>query len=747
MPEPNDISYLKLIKYTLQEDLSNMVLSGVIIMESENYEKVMEEILKKIEKDYSKSTADLVNHAYEFAKSAHGDQKRASGELYISHPVEVAKIVMDMGMDPPSICTALLHDVAEDTKVTIAEIEKEFGNEIAGMVNGLTKIKSLESEDIKFSEIETIRKMIFAMAQDIRVVLIKLADRLHNMRTVEGFADEDKRKEKAKQTLEIYAPIANRLGIYTIKRELEDLSFKQLYPQEYIEIKKLIDRKIQERSQEIEYYSSELEDLLKQNNVEFIEIAGRAKHFYSIWEKMKEKNKSFDEIYDLFALRVIVKNHRQCYEALGVIHSFWKPIPGRFKDYIAAPKSNGYKALHTTVITDRGEFLEVQIRDEQMNHEAEYGMAAHWKYKEGKIEKSEWIDQLVEWQKDYSKGLARWTEMATELSLDEVFIFTPKGEIRHLTKGSTPIDFAYSVHTDIGNHYAGAVVNGRLVPMGYQLKDGDRIQINVDKNSPGPNANWLKYAHSVHTRAKIKKFLRDKFSEDYIEKGKEILREISKKYHLSIEEILNHQEVKNYLKDRNIEKEDELELRLGSGSLKGYQIEKFFGKISKPEIQHELAKPEGTEIFVEDLKGIEVRFAKCCNPVPGDRIAGVVTKNGVSIHTVGCQNLKGVDPNKLVKVSWGMSSNELFGANIGIEGYDRDGLLSDIMSRIREKHVQIASVISSVDDLGIAHISVRVNISNLDQLNDLIAHIKKEKGITKVHRERGNSSESNSTKG
>lgn len=712
----------------------------------DNYKLVIDEIVEKIKNDYSKEASELVKTVYEFSKEAHKIQRRASGELYISHPVQVAKIVMEMGMDVPSICTALLHDVAEDTDISIEEIDKAFGHEIATMVNGLTKIKNLENEDIKFSEIETIRKMIFAMAQDIRVVLIKLADRLHNMRTIEGFASEEKRKEKAKQTLEVYAPIANRLGIYTIKRELEDLSFKQLYPKEYIEIKRLVDKRLQERSQEIEYYKSEIEDLLIKNNIEFIEISGRAKHFYSIWLKIKEKNKSFDEIYDLFAIRIVVKNIPMCYETLGAIHSLWNPIPGRFKDYIAAPKSNGYKALHNTVITNRGEFLEVQIKDEQMNHEAEYGMAAHWKYKEGKTQKSEFIDQLIEWQGDYSKGFAGWKEMTTELSLDEVFVFTPKGEVKHLTKGSTPIDFAYSIHTDVGNHYAGASVNGRLVPMGYKLKDGDRIQIIVDKNNEGPNANWLKSAHSVHTRAKIKKFLRDKFTTEYIETGKDLLRELSKKYHLNIDEILNRQEVKDYLKDRNIEKEEELELRLGSGAVKIYQIEKFIGQMTKPELQHEISEPEGTEIVVDDLKGIEVRFAKCCNPVPGDHIIGVVTKNGVSIHTTDCQNLKNVDKNKLVKVSWGINSNDLFTANVGIEGDDWDGLLNDIMNRIREKHVQIASVVSWVDDLRIAHISVRVNITNLDQLNDLMNHLKKEKGIKKVYRERGNNFEIGNTK-
>lgn len=712
----------------------------------ENYKVVMSKIIESLKKDHPQEEVQLVEKAYEFAKEAHKNQARASGELYISHPVQVAKIVHDMGMDVPSICTALLHDVAEDTNIPIEEIEKHFGSEIANMVNGLTKIKTLENEDIKFSEIETIRKMIFAMAQDMRVVLIKLADRLHNMRTIEGFAEESKRKEKARQTLEVYAPIANRLGIYTIKRELEDLSFKELYPQEYIRIKKLVDKKLQERSQEIEYYKSQIANVLDQNKIEYVEISGRAKHFYSIWLKMKEKNKSFDEIYDLFAIRVVVKNIPQCYETLGIIHSLWTPVPGRFKDYIAAPKSNGYRALHNTVITDRGEFLEVQIKDEQMNHEAEYGMAAHWKYKEGNVQRSEFIDKLLEWQRDYSKGLVGWKEMATEMSLDEVFVFTPTGEVKHLTKGSTPIDFAYSIHTDIGNHYAGASVNGRLVPMSYQLRDGDRVQIIVDKNNEGPNASWLKFAHSVHTKAKIKKFLRDKFANEYQERGREILRELSKKYHLSVEEILNKPEIKAYLKDRNIEKDEELELRLGSGSIKVYQIEKFLGRISKPELQHESPEPLGTEIVVDDLRGIDVRFAKCCNPVPGDRIIGVVTKNGVSIHTIDCLNLKNVDKNKFVRVSWG-NSNELFGANIAIEGDDRDGLLSDIMNRIREKHVQIASVVSWVDDVGIAHIFARVNVANLDQLNDLMNHLKKEKGISKVYRERGNHLESRNSKG
>ncbi|BBJ28183.1 RelA/SpoT family protein [Athalassotoga saccharophila] len=716
-------------------------------MESEeNYKIVISRIIEALKKDHSQQEVELVEKAYEFAKEAHKNQTRASGELYISHPVQVAKIVYDMGMDIPSICTALLHDVAEDTDIPIEEIEKHFGSEIANMVNGLTKIKTLENEDIKFSEIETIRKMIFAMAQDMRVVLIKLADRLHNMRTIEGFAEASKRKEKARQTLEVYAPIANRLGIYTIKRELEDLSFKELYPQEYIEIKKLVDKKLQERSQEIEYYKSQIAGVLDQNGIEYVEISGRAKHFYSIWMKMKEKNKSFDEIYDLFAIRIVVKNIPMCYETLGVIHSLWTPVPGRFKDYIAAPKSNGYRALHNTVVTDRGEFLEIQIKDEQMNHEAEYGMAAHWKYKEGNIQKSEFIDKLLEWQRDYSKGLVGWKEMATEMSLDEVFVFTPTGEVKHLTKGSTPIDFAYSIHTDIGNHYAGASVNGRLVPMGYQLKDGDRVQIIVDRNSEGPNASWLKYAHSVHTRAKIKKFLRDKFASEYQEKGKEILRELSKKYHLTVEEILNKPEIKAYLKDRNIEKDDELELRLGSGAIKVYQIEKFLGQIPKPEFQHEITEPEGTEIVVDDLKGIEVRFAKCCNPVPGDRIVGVVTKNGISIHTADCLNLKNMDKNKIVKVSWG-NSNELFGANIVLEGDDRDGLLNDIMNRIKEKHIQIVGVTSWVDDVRIAHIIVRVNVANLVQLNDLINHLKKEKGISKVYRERGNSLEGRNSKG
>jgi len=709
----------------------------------EDYEKAMREILTQINKEYGSSNAKLVKRAYEFAKIAHEGQARESGEPYISHPVSVAKIVSDLGMDPPTICGALLHDVVEDTNTTIETMREEFGPEIALIVDGLTKIEALEKEDVKFSEIETIRKMIFAMAQDIRVVIVKLADRLHNMRTLDALKTE-KQKQKSRQTMEIYAPIANRIGIYTIKRELEDLSFKHLYPKDYQEIKKLVDKKIRERSQEIEFYRKKLDESLRENNVDFIEIDGRIKHFYSIWRKMHIKNKQFSEIYDLFALRILVKDVSRCYTSLGVVHNLWNPIPGRFKDYIASPKSNGYQALHTSVMTDKGDALEIQIRDERMHHEAEYGMAAHWKYKEGEVRKSEWINRLIEWQKDYAKGLSRWRDFAKELQLDEVFAFTPKGEIKHLPKGATPIDFAYTIHTDIGNHYAGAIVNGRMVPMGYRIRNGDRIRITVDKNSTGPSLDWLKYAHSSRTRAKIKKYLRERFSKDYIARGREILREIAKKHHVSVEDLLTDEKIKHYLDVRHIESEEEFEVRLGEGAITSLQVEKLIEK--KPpketEISYAPSKPEGKEIFVEDLDGIEVHFAKCCNPVPGDPIVGVVTRShGISIHTADCRNLRGVDRERVVKVSWGIKSDELFEANVGVKAYDREKFLGDIMNRIREKHIQIVGVVSYADDVGIAHASIRVNVSDLEQLKDLMEHIRKEKGIIEVRRERGGMSE------
>ncbi len=711
-------------------------------------ESVLREIFFTIRKEYGDSAASLVKKAYEFAKHAHEGQKRKSGEPYICHPVSVAKIVLDLGMDPQTICGALLHDVVEDTSVTLGEIEKEFGPNIKLIVDGLTKIQALENEDVKFSEIETVRKMIFAMAQDVRVVIVKLADRLHNMRTLDAFNDLERKKRKARQTLEIYAPIANRIGIYTIKSELEDLSFKYANSQDYRKIKELVDKKIHERAEEINYYKNELEKALKENNVKFMEVDGRAKHFYSIWRKMRAKNKEFSEVYDLFALRILVENVQKCYASLGVVHNLWKPIPGRFKDYIASPKSNGYRALHTSVMTSRGDVLEVQIRDEEMHREAEFGMAAHWKYKEGRVKNSEWIDRLFEWQKNYVKGLSDWNELTNELQLDEVFVFTPQGEIKRLPRGSTPIDFAYTVHTEIGNHYGGAIVNGKMVPMGYKLHNGDRIRILVDKNNVGPSMDWLKYAHSSRTRAKIKKSLRERFAKDYETQGHEVLREMAKKHHFSVDEIFKSERVQHYFKTHHIESEKEFELRIGEGAITSFQVEKLLEKKENLEvtIQHEVAKPEGKEIFVEDLDGIEFHLAKCCNPVPGDPIVGVVTRShGISIHTADCKNLRGVDKERIVRVSWGIKYNELFEANIGLKAYDREGLLKDIINRISEKHVQIVSVASHADDVGIAHASIRVNISDLKQLKDLMSHIRKEKGVIEVHRERGGMNEGGSS--
>ncbi len=715
-----------------------------------NCEEIIGEILEGVERIYGQKGASLVKNAYELAKKAHAGQKRESGVPYICHPVSVAKIVYDLGMDAETICGALLHDVVEDTNVKLEEIKEKFGEEIGLIVDGLTKIQALEKEDVKFSEIETIRKMIFAMAQDVRVIIVKLADRLHNMRTLGSFGNEERRKQKAKQTLEVYAPIANRMGMYALKSELEDLSFKYVYSEEYKKIKALVDKKINKRTEEISYYQRELKNALEKEKIEYLEVDGRAKHFYSIWRKMKMKNKKFSEVYDLFALRILVKDVQHCYASLGVVHSLWKPIPGRFKDYIASPKSNGYRSLHTSVVTERGEVLEIQIRDKKMHHEAEYGMAAHWKYKEGDVKKGEWIERLLEWQKNYVSGLSNWKELTKELQMDDVFVFTPQGEVRSLPTGSTPIDFAYIIHTEIGNHYAGAIVNGRMVPIGYKLRNGDRVRILVDKNNTGPSLDWLKYAKSSRTKAKIKKFLRDKFADEYVLQGQERLREIVKKYHLSLEDFFKLEKVKHYLETHHIENEKEFKLRLGEGAITSLHVEKLLEEKKETDVplQRLEKKNFGREILIEDLDGIEFHLAKCCNPLPGDPIVGVVTRNhGISVHTADCKNLKNVERERIVKVSWGIESNELFEAVIRLRAYDREGLLGDLIKRVREKHVQIGGIYSKIDDVGVAHISIKVNVSDLKQLRDVMAHLKKEKDVVEVYRKKGGSSASFDTEG
>jgi len=697
----------------------------------------LSETIKKNELSESLNIEKIAK-AYNYALEKHKGQLRLSGEPYIIHPVEVAKILLSLNLDTTSVVAGLLHDVVEDCNVSIEEIEREFGSDVAKIVDGLTKIESLDFNipDAE-AKIESIRKMILAMASDIRVILVKLADRLHNMRTLSYLKDEKKIVEKSQETLSIYAPIAHRLGIHMIKWELEDLAFKYLYPDEYKELKEKVSKKLAERQEITESYRQQLESFLKEHGIE-CRVEGRVKHFYSIWQKMKRKNRTFDEIYDLIALRVITGDEVECYKALGFVHSLWTPVPGRIKDYIATPKSNGYRALHTTVITQRAELLEIQIRSFEMHKEAEYGLAAHWRYKEDLTNtRYKWIDQLIEWQKDFLSGVVELGELQNELNPDEVFVFTPKGEVKHLPKGSTTIDFAYSVHTEIGHHYAGAKVNGKIVPIDYKLKNGDIVEIIVNKNSKGPSLDWLKYARSSSTRAKIRKYFKDKYAQELIEKGKEIFRKVSKKLNMSIEELLKEEKIVALMRRYSLKTEKDLFIRIGDGMIT--QSDLF--KLLQPEEDTEFItrkprkKTKTLDVIVDGATGVEVRFAKCCMPIPGDSIVGIITRSaGISVHRKNCKNVTTTQKDRLIKVRWAMETKNEYDVWLEIETFNTFSV-SELYksSKPSWRFYEINTKI--VDNNFLYHV-VRARVRSKEELDDIIQSIKKMKDVIRVRRTR-----------
>lgn len=697
----------------------------------------LSETIKKNELSESLNIEKIAK-AYNYALEKHKGQLRLSGEPYIIHPVEVAKILLSLNLDTTSVVAGLLHDVVEDCNVSIEEIEREFGSDVAKIVDGLTKIESLDFNipDAE-AKIESIRKMILAMASDIRVILVKLADRLHNMRTLSYLKDEKKIVEKSQETLSIYAPIAHRLGIHMIKWELEDLAFKYLYPDEYKELKEKVSKKLAERQEITESYRQQLESFLKEHGIE-CRVEGRVKHFYSIWQKMKRKNRTFDEIYDLIALRVITGDEVECYKALGFVHSLWTPVPGRIKDYIATPKSNGYRALHTTVITQRAELLEIQIRSFEMHKEAEYGLAAHWRYKEDLTNtRYKWIDQLIEWQKDFLSGVVELGELQNELNLDEVFVFTPKGEVKHLPKGSTTIDFAYSVHTEIGHHYAGAKVNGKIVPIDYKLKNGDIVEIIVNKNSKGPSLDWLKYARSSSTRAKIRKYFKDKYAQELIEKGKEIFRKVSKKLNMSIEELLKEEKIVALMRRYSLKAERDLFIRIGDGMI----TQSDLLKLLQPEEDTEFItrkprkKTKTLDVIVDGATGVEVRFAKCCMPIPGDSIVGIITRSaGISVHRKNCKNVTTTQKDRLIKVRWAMETKNEYDVWLEIETFNTFSV-SELYksSKPSWRFYEINTKI--VDNNFLYHV-VRARVRSKEELDDIIQSIKKMKDVIRVRRTR-----------
>ncbi|SHF07259.1 GTP pyrophosphokinase [Marinitoga hydrogenitolerans DSM 16785] len=720
-------------------------------MEQE-FKDYLNDIENILDRKLNDSEILLLQKGYFLAKEAHEGQMRASGETFFEHPKAVSKILAELKMDIESIVSALLHDVVEDCDVPIEKIQNEFGLEIARIVDGVTKISNLKLNeklnkvDMKSLEkIETIRKMLLAMSNDIRVIIVKLSDRLHNMRTLQ-YVPHKKQIIKSQETLKIYAPIAHRLGIHKIKAELEDLSFKYLYPDAYDDLKRKLDEKVKNVHDRMEEYKNIISEQLEKHNIKAT-LQGRTKHLYSIWEKMLRKNKSFDEIYDVIALRIITESPTACYAALGVVHSVWRPVPGRIKDYIAVPKSNGYRSIHTTVITNKGESLEIQIRDWEMHEESEYGLAAHWAYKEGvDSKKLYFVKRLMDLHKEIAQSAFNLNDIEEELKAHEVFVFTPKGEILHLPYGATPIDFAYSIHTNVGNHFAGAKVNGKIVPISCELQNGDIVEIIVNRNSSGPSIDWLKYAKSSRTKHKIKRYYRLKNEKNLEEKGRDKIREIAKDLNISIDNLIREiKDNQNFCERNKIKNEEELYIRIGFGDVNPREIYKLFEKKEdvkeKKEEEDETFqtqkisyKRKGIGVIVDGQEGIDVYFAKCCNPVLGDDITGIVSRKGIGIHRKNCLNIKEVPISRIVKVSWIAEDieNSKFVTHLLIE-MESKSVLDEIRKKIRNEKANIEMYETSrkIDRIDL---KMRLAVKDIQHLMRVLTAIKNIKGVYNVRR-------------
>ncbi|MFY9114365.1 MAG: bifunctional (p)ppGpp synthetase/guanosine-3',5'-bis(diphosphate) 3'-pyrophosphohydrolase [Dethiobacteria bacterium] len=692
--------------------------------------------------------------AYNFALRAHSGQKRVSGESYIVHPLGVAKILAELELDPVTIVAGILHDVVEDTEVTIEDLEKEFGSEISLLVDGVTKLSRLEFKTKEEQQAETLRKMFLAMAQDIRVILIKLADRTHNLRTLRHL-HTDKQKEIARETLDIYAPLAHRLGIYKIKGEMEDLSFRYLQQEKYYELVDKLAKKRREREEFINQAIKVLRSNLERVNIPS-EIQGRPKHLFSIYMKMKQQNKKLSEIYDLTAIRIIVDTIKDCYGALGVVHTIWRPIPGRFKDFIAMPKPNMYQSLHTTVVGAENELIEIQIRTWDMHRTAEYGIAAHWYYKEklkGEdqefIKKLSWLRQLLEWQQDSRDALEFVENIKLDLFTDEVFVFTPKGDVIDLPSGAIPLDFAYRIHTDIGNRCVGCRVSGRLVPLDYILKTGDIVEVITSKQG-APSRDWLKMVKTSTARNRIRAWFKKERREENIEKGRELLEKELRRQRTDSSPLLKESLIKDVGIRFNIHTADDLYAAVGYGGVSTNQVisrlkEEYAKRhgsdeeLVLPESGKRVRKtPHGSQgVWIHGLDNILTRFARCCNPVPGDDIQGVVTVGrGISVHRKDCINIRGdrIAPERLVDASWMEVPDALYPVEIEISAADRPKLLSDIVSSISENRINITAVKGKTDRNYISTINLTLMVKDYNHLQQVINNIKKVEDVITVRR-------------
>lgn len=694
---------------------------------------------------------DLVERAYAFARRAHDGQYRDSGDVFFKHPYEVAKVLADLEMDMTTIAAGLLHDVLEDTEVTRDDLEKAFGSEVVLLVDGVTKLSKIPFQSKEEHQAQSLRKMFLAMAQDLRVVLIKLADRLHNLRTLRHLPTE-RQKKIAKETLEIYTPLAHRLGMFTLKWEMEDLSLRYLDPSGYYDLVSRIAKKRQEREGELEEIMKTLGDRLKEVRID-AEIQGRPKHFYSIYQKMKLQGRDLAEIYDLVAVRVIVDSVKDCYGVLGLVHTIWKPVPGRFKDYIAMPKSNMYQSLHTTVIGPRGEPLEIQIRTWEMHRIAEKGIAAHWLYKEGGGEQADfekkvaWLRQVMEWLREMKDPQEFMETLKIDLFEDEVYVFTPKGDVKALPAGATPVDFAFSIHTDIGLHCSGAKVNGRLVPLNYTLSNGEFVEILTSK-SASPSRDWLKFVKTSRARNKIRAWLKEEQRDESIERGKQIVDRELKRLGWEGKEF-DPDRVADALKRYGFSHIDDLYAAVGYGKVPVSQaLIKLLGqeefesrkRQSKPTVKTPPRRKKegpGQGVLVKGMDDLLVRFSRCCNPVPGDAITGYITRGrGVSVHRANCPNIKALNgqAERRIEVEWQTGELGSFAVELEVEAMDRVNLLSNIMSTVSEGRTNIESVNARTTKSRRAVINLVIDIQDIDHMNSVMDRIKKVNGVLAVTR-------------
>lgn len=720
---------------------------------------MIDKLIEKINSNCHNVDINFVNKAYEFSVNAHKDQKRESGEPYIIHPVEVACILAELGLDTSTIVAGLLHDVIEDTDYSYEQICEIFSVEVADLVEGVTKLGKFKYKTKEEQQADNVRKMLLAMAKDIRVILIKLADRLHNMRTLKYMA-EAKQKEKAKEVLDIYAPLAHRLGISKIKWELEDLSLRYLEPTEYYDLVRNIAEKRTEREEQISHIISQLKLNLTMGGLE-ADIEGRPKHFYSIYRKMLKSHKNIDQIFDLTAVRILVEDIGCCYAALGIVHTMYKPIPGRFKDYIAMPKPNMYQSLHSTVIGPFGKPFEIQIRTFDMHRTAEYGIAAHWKYKENSEDESldsrlTWLREMLEWQGETDDAGEFMEGFKIDLFSDEVFVFTPKGDVINLPYESTPIDFAYAIHTAVGHKCAGAKVNGKIVPLEYKLKTGEIVEVITTTNGRGPSIDWLKIVKSNQAKSKIKLWFKKANREETIAKGKEIIDKECKKINCTFTQIFNQEIIEKSIRRYNLKSMDDLYHALGIGDInpislitklkdaydkentKKLKVSELTFVEEKTNKKRQVNNDSG--VTVKDISNIQVRFAKCCSPVYGDKISGYITRGkGVSIHRSDCKNiinLQETEPHKIVDVSWGKENKDRYTADIEIKAEDRQGLLTEVIEVLGNMKVNILSISATTNRYGIAVITLKINISSIEHLKDIQVRIRKIQDVTEVYRKK-----------